>query len=208
MQECAQNQRTPRRGRSATRQSYYLAVELGLVPRPRYAGHRLPSRLWTALGKFSRRCPARHHARDLLERIDHQPVESRARVLQRDQELRGLGLQVALEPFGDAEQPLDRLRLRLRVAALVRVVVAGVAGGVGATTLAALLARTVARARPGRVAPVDHTAGTLAERAGVGPDGGGWAVPGQAQVSVECAGGTALLAGGTPLRAPGVVPLG
>ncbi|MEU4360783.1 hypothetical protein [Promicromonospora sp. NPDC023987] len=88
----------------------------------------------------------------------------------------------------------------------VRVVVAGVTGGVGATTLAALLARAVARARPGRVALVDHTAGTLAERAGSAPSDG-WAAPGQAQVSVECAGAVALLPGETVVRVPGVVPL-
>lgn len=106
----------------------------------------------------------------------------------------------------------------------VRIVVAGVAGGVGATTLAALVARTVARARPGDVSLVDHTAGTLAERAGAAPGDdqaaqnpwttqngwaawNGWAARGQAQVSVECAGATALLPGETPLRASGVVPL-
>lgn len=89
----------------------------------------------------------------------------------------------------------------------VRVVVAGIAGGVGATTLAALVARTVAQARPGRVALVDHTGGTLAERAGAAPGGQGWAAPGQAQVSVECAGASALLPGETPARTPGVVPL-
>jgi hypothetical protein len=89
----------------------------------------------------------------------------------------------------------------------VRVVVAGVAGGVGATTLAALVARTVAQARPGRVSLVDHTGGTLAERAGAAPGGRGWAAPGQAQVSVECAGASALLPGETPARTPGVVPL-
>jgi hypothetical protein len=90
----------------------------------------------------------------------------------------------------------------------VRVVVAGVAGGVGATTLAALLARAVARARPGRVALVDHTAGTLGERAGSAPNYG-WAAPGQAQVSVECAGAIALLPGETLVRVPvpGVIPL-
>ena len=88
----------------------------------------------------------------------------------------------------------------------VRVVVAGVTGGVGATTLAALLARTVARARPGRVALVDHTAGTLGERVGTAPSDG-WAAPGQAQVSVECAGAVALLPGETSVRVPGVVPL-
>ena len=89
----------------------------------------------------------------------------------------------------------------------VRVVVAGVAGGVGATTLAALVARAVAQARPGRVALVDHTGGTLAERAGAAPGGQSWAASGQAQVSVECAGATALLPGETPVRAAGVVPL-
>ncbi|GAA4719521.1 hypothetical protein APR04_003465 [Promicromonospora umidemergens] len=88
-----------------------------------------------------------------------------------------------------------------------RVVVAGVAGGVGATTLAALVARVVARARPGRVALVDHTGGTLAERAGDPPDAWAWAAPSMAQVSVECAGATALLPGETPARAPGAVPL-
>ncbi|MGI5188941.1 hypothetical protein ACQEVI_12450 [Promicromonospora sp. CA-289599] len=88
-----------------------------------------------------------------------------------------------------------------------RIVVVGVAGGVGATTLAALVARVVARARPGRVALVDHTGGTLAERAGNPPDAWAWAAPGTAQVSVECAGATALLPGETPARAPGAVPL-
>lgn len=88
-----------------------------------------------------------------------------------------------------------------------RIVVAGVAGGVGATTLAALVARLVARARPGRVALVDHTGGTLAERAGNPPDAWAWAAPSTAQVSVECAGATALLPGETPARAPGAVPL-
>lgn len=88
-----------------------------------------------------------------------------------------------------------------------RIVVVGVAGGVGATTLAALVARVVARARPGRVALVDHTGGTLAERAGNPPDAWAWAAPSTAQVSVECAGATALLPGETPVRVPGVVPL-
>ncbi|MFC4629449.1 hypothetical protein ACFO6V_14485 [Promicromonospora alba] len=88
-----------------------------------------------------------------------------------------------------------------------RVVVAGVAGGVGTTTLAALVARVVARARPGRVALVDHTGGTLAERAGNPPGAWAWAAPSTAQVSVECAGATALLPGETPSRAPGAVPL-
>jgi hypothetical protein len=88
-----------------------------------------------------------------------------------------------------------------------RVVVAGVAGGVGATTLAALIARSVAQARPGRVSLVDHTGGTLAERAGTAPGGRGWDALGQAQVSVECARAAALLPGTTPARAPGVVPL-
>ncbi|MFE7506690.1 hypothetical protein [Promicromonospora sp. NPDC057488] len=88
-----------------------------------------------------------------------------------------------------------------------RVVVAGVAGGVGATTLAALVARAVARARPGRVALVDHTGGTLAERAGTAPGDAGWAAPTAAQVSVECAGPTALLPGATAVRAPAVLPV-
>ena len=88
-----------------------------------------------------------------------------------------------------------------------RVVVTGVAGGVGATTLAALVARVVARARPGRVALVDHTGGTLAERAGNPPDAWAWAAPSTAQVSVECAGATALLPGETPAHTPGAVPL-
>ena len=88
----------------------------------------------------------------------------------------------------------------------VRVVVAGVAGGVGATTLAALVARTVARARPARVALMDHSGGTLGERAGSAPSDG-WAAPGQAQISVECAGAVALLPRETLVHVPGVVPL-
>lgn len=88
-----------------------------------------------------------------------------------------------------------------------RVVVAGVSGGVGTTTLAALVAHAVAQARPGRVQLVDHTGGTLAERAGAAPGGEGWAGPARAQVSVECAGASALLPGDTAVRASEVVPV-
>ena len=78
----------------------------------------------------------------------------------------------------------------------VRVVVAGVTGGSGATTLAALLARTLAAHRPTlrsrpAVSVLDHDGGTLHERCGApAPSRGDGAEP--ADVVVQCVGARAL----------------
>ena len=77
----------------------------------------------------------------------------------------------------------------------VRVVVAGVTGGSGTTTLAALVARTIAAHRPSlrsrpTVTVLDHDDGTLHERSGAPANPGHPAEP--ADVVVQCVGAHAL----------------
>lgn len=87
------------------------------------------------------------------------------------------------------------------------IVVTGVAGGVGTTTVAALLARIFAEARPGRVALVDERWGDLPARAGAATGGGSWAEPDDASVIIEDAGATVLVPAAKPGQVAGVVPV-
>lgn len=90
----------------------------------------------------------------------------------------------------------------------VSVVVAGVAGGCGATTLAALVARTIAAHRPAQrsrpaVSLLDHDGGALHERTGApvpAPGQGNTIEP--ADVVIQCLGAHALSPQGTALDDP------
>lgn len=87
----------------------------------------------------------------------------------------------------------------------VSVVVAGVTGGCGTTTLAALVARTIAAHRPAlrsrpAVTLLDHDGGTLHERTGApvpAPGQGNHVEP--ADVVIQCVGAQALSPQGTAL---------